>query len=203
LTIAKYYTPSGRCIQRSFAKGKEAYEEDFEKRFEDGELTGRDINSTKDTTRYYTSNHRLVYGGGGIKPDVYVPYDTSRISASVLNMLYSESLKNVLWDYYISNRTRFNFKSIQDYKERFNAESELESKYIADLKNVQEQKAVMKILSKPSAAEYFKLHIKAQLARYFFRDNGYYSIAVQDDDVIRKALQIMQSNDYLKLIRRQ
>ena len=69
LTIAKYYTPSGRCIQRSFAKGKDAYEADYEKRFQDGELIGRDVAPMSDTVPYYTAAHRVVYGGGGIKPD--------------------------------------------------------------------------------------------------------------------------------------
>ncbi|HXS37955.1 MAG TPA: S41 family peptidase [Flavipsychrobacter sp.] len=203
LTIAKYYTPSGRCIQRSFAKGKEVYEEDFEKRFQDGELTGKDINSIQDTTRYYTANHRLVYGGGGIKPDVYVPYDTSRISMSLLNMLYSENLKNVLWDYYLNNRAKLIFKNIQDYKERFKAENELASRYVADLKNVQERKVAVKILSSPFAAEYFRLHIKAQMARYLFKDNGYYAVMAQDDNAIQKAMQIIHSDNYLQLVRRQ
>src|SRR5213075_813447 len=73
LTIARYYTPAGRCIQRSFANGKEAYSEDFEKRFESGELTKEDTTAPADTQKYYTPAHRVVYAGGGIKPDVYVP----------------------------------------------------------------------------------------------------------------------------------
>jgi len=199
LTIARYYTPSGRCIQRSFANGKDAYEEDYEKRFSSGELTGRDTITQQDTVKYYTDKHRVVYGGGGIKPDVYVPYDTSRISTELLTMIFSEELKTVIWDYFIRNRSKLAFKNIKDYDERFNAQDELTKSYLSLLKPT-EAKAAAKLLSKPAGSIYFKMQIKAQLARYLFRDNGYYAIDVKYDNVVQKALQVINSNLYLKLI---
>jgi carboxyl-terminal processing protease len=199
LTVAKYYTPAGRCIQRPFDKGKEAYAQDFEKRFEDGELTGTDTATSRDTTRYYTSKHRLVRGGGGISPDVHVPYDTSRFSAALLNIVFSDDLRSVIWDYFIHNKAGFSYKNIEDYNAQFNDEDNVIKNYLDSLKPA-DKAGVMKILKKPGNATYFKMQVKAQMARFLFRENGYYAISVKDDNVVKKALEIMNSNEYLKLI---
>ncbi|MGN6566658.1 MAG: S41 family peptidase [Flavipsychrobacter sp.] len=202
LTIAKYYTPSGRCIQRSFAKGRDSYEKDFEHRFETGELTGRDTVGMQDTTKYYTANHRVVYGGGGIKPDIYVPYDTARFSAGLLTMIYGEDLKSLIWDYFIHNRNIQKYRNISDFDVRFNGENDIEAKYIAGLKTSAERKVAGKLLSNPKNAAYFKLLIKAQLARFYFRENGFYSISTKDDNVVQKALQVLNSTEYSKIVGR-
>ena len=78
LTVAHYYTPSGRCIQKPYKKGdQEEYAQDFENRLKHGELTNRDSIHFNDSLRYYTlRKHRLVYGGGAIMPDEFVPLDT-------------------------------------------------------------------------------------------------------------------------------
>ena len=80
LTIAHYYTPSGRCIQKPYTKGDlDAYANDFENRLKHGELTCRDSIHFDDSLKFYTlKKHRPVYGGGGIMPDVFVPLDTTR-----------------------------------------------------------------------------------------------------------------------------
>jgi carboxyl-terminal processing protease len=199
LTVAKYYTPSGRCIQRSFAKGREEYMQEYEKRFESGELTGKDNTTLADTTPFYTSNHRVVYGGGGIKPDVYVPYDTSRISAVLLDMIYSQELKTAIWDYFIHNRNTLKYKDIDDFSESFNAQKEVTGHYLAML-DPGARKGVLKELSKPANDDYFKLQIKAQMARFLFHDNGYYAISAKDDNVVNKALDILNSSQYSQLI---
>jgi len=199
LTIAKYYTPSGRCIQRSFARGREAYMEDYEKRFETGELTGKDTTALADTIPFYTSKHRVVYGGGGIKPDVYVPYDTSRLSTELLGMIYSQELKTAIWDYFMRNRSTLRFKSITDFNRGFNAQDQVAGDYMAML-SPDMRRGVLKELSKPVNDDYFRLQIKAQLARFLFHDNGYYTISLKGDDVVNKALALLNSDQYLKII---
>ncbi|MCB0402125.1 MAG: S41 family peptidase, partial [Flavobacteriales bacterium] len=78
LTVARYHTPSGRCIQRPYDEGKEAYYKEFSRRFENGEYLSEDSINFPDSLRYKTLNsNRVVYGGGGIMPDVFVPIDTS------------------------------------------------------------------------------------------------------------------------------
>lgn len=202
LTVARYYTPSGRCIQRSFANGRDAYEEAYEKRFTTGELTGFDTATQQaDTTKYYTANHRVVYGGGGITPDVYVPYDTARVSTELLTMIFSEELKTAIWDYFIRNRSKLTYGTVQGFYARFNGQNEIMQAYFSILKPAARQ-AAKSILGKPYSNAYFTMQVKAQLARYLFHDNGYYSITTKDDNAVQKALQVMYSGAYEKLITR-
>ncbi len=199
LTIAKYYTPSGRSIQRSFAEGKDAYHQEYEKRFENGDLTGNEAVAPVDSTPFYTSHRRIVYGGGGIKPDIYVPYDTSRWSTPLLNMAFSEEMKTAIWDYYIQNRRALNFKSISDFARSFKGEGQVINNYIAMLTPA-DKKAVLKHFSTRENEQYFSMQIKAQLARYLFRDNGYYSIKLKDDNVVNKALAVLNSQQYSRIL---
>lgn len=199
LTIARYYTPSGRCIQRSFADGKEAYLEAYENRFTNGDLTGRDTAFKGDTTPYYTAAHRLVYGGGGINPDVYVPYDTTLYSAALRNMLYSEELKTAVWDYFIHNRSRLKTSSLAEYAASFDGQEQVADNYLAMLEPGTRRQA-KKELAEPGPNSYFNVEIKAMLARYLFKDNGYYSISVTEDPVVTKAVAIINSPEYLKIV---
>jgi carboxyl-terminal processing protease len=199
LTVAKYYTPSGRSIQRSFANGREAYMEAYQKRFEDGELTSKDTTGPADTTSFYTANHRLVYGGGGIKPDVYVPYDTSLMSGVLMDMIFSQELKTAIWDYFIHNRHTLKYRNIIDLNERFNGQEQVIAGYLNMLGN-ETRKAAQQILSKPVNNEYLKLQIKAQMARFLFHDDGYYAVSTKHDEVVNKALDVLNSSDYSKII---
>jgi carboxyl-terminal processing protease len=201
LTIARYYTPSGRCIQRSFAQGKEAYMEDYQKRLEDGELTGNDSLAAGDTAAFYTANHRLVYGGGGIKPDVYVPYDTSRISRPFRDMLTSAELKNAIWNYFMAHKLQLKNERIAEFTKSFNGQGQVAADYMSML-NLNARKLAAKELDIPANKEYLDVQIKARLARFLFRDNGYYSISLKNDDVVNRALMVLNSGSYLKLIGR-
>jgi carboxyl-terminal processing protease len=200
LTVARYYTPSGRCIQRSFAKGREAYMQDYENRFQTGGLSGKDTTAITDTVPFYTAGHRVVYGGGGIKPDVYVPYDTAHMSAELLSMIFSQDLKTAIWDYFMRNRAKLKFSSIDDYTHSFNAQAQVADNYFAML-DPDTRKHALRELSKPANDDYFKLQIKAQLARFLFRDNGYYAVSVKGDETVNKALDILNSDEYSKLIK--
>ncbi len=201
LTIAKYYTPSGRCIQRSFAGGKDAYRDDFAHRFETGELTGYDTVSFGDTTRYYTSNNRVVYGGGGIKPDVYVPYDTGKLSSSLLNLLYSDDVKNVVWDYFLRNRSMLQgYGSVSVYDKAFDGK-QLTRSYL-DVLPAHLRSTAVKLLKVPSNDTFFRLQMKAQLARILYRNNGYYSVSLKEDNMTRKALEVLNSDKYSAIIGR-
>jgi carboxyl-terminal processing protease len=198
LTIARYYTPSGRCIQRSFAKGRDAYHHDFENRLEAGVLTGYDT-GVVDTTAYYTANHRPVYSGGGIMPDVYVPYDTSAYLHSFANMAGSEELNSAIRNYYIRNKQELHYKSITEFSHSFSAGRQVADNYIAMLNN-EERKTALRHFSNPSYYHYVELQIKAQLARYLFHDNGYYAVKLKEDNVVNKALDVLNSGKYSKII---
>jgi carboxyl-terminal processing protease len=122
LTIARYYTPTGRSIQRPYKDGYEKYMENFYKRFTDGELMSADSIRLPDSLKYKTLvNQRIVYGGGGIMPDVFVSADTSYNSA-YFNKLFAKNVPNTFTlEFYDKNRTMLNsqYKSFDDFKAKF------------------------------------------------------------------------------------
>lgn len=201
LTIARYYTPSGRSVQRSFEKGREEYSHDFLERYETGELTGEETYTYSDTTKYYTAAKRIVYGGGGITPDVYVPYDTNKLSTTILDLVFSDNVKNAVWSYFIRNRAALkNYKNVRDFDKDFKAETLIE-RYL-ELQDRRTRKVVEMMLKKNNHRAFLGLQMKAQLARMLFRDNGYYTIAYKDDNMVQKALQTMKDKQYSAIINR-
>jgi carboxyl-terminal processing protease len=199
LTIAKYYTPSGRSIQRSYAKGKDAYAEDFTKRYETGELTGSDSIMIGDTAKYYTSNKRPVYGGGGIKPDIYVPYDTLKYNSALLSIVYGEEFRNGVLNYYLKNqKTLKKYTTAGEYIKGYSV-ADLNNSLLTSLpENLKE--GVNKLALKPGMRSFIELQMKAQLARLLFKNNGYYAVMATGDDVIRKASQALDGAGYSQLI---
>lgn len=106
LTVARYYTPSGRSIQKSYASGIDAYSRDLEERFEHGELYSADSVAITDSVNYYTSGGRVVHGGGGIMPDIFVPRDSTGINSYYLRLIQSGTLPRFAFDYADRHRER-------------------------------------------------------------------------------------------------
>lgn len=199
LTTARYYTPSGRSIQRSFSGGRDAYNEDLENRLRDGELTGNEAIFPADTTPYYTSGKRIVYGGGGIKPDIYIPYDTARWSDPLVTLAFSDGMAVAVRDYFVSHRAKLHFNSINDFIRSFNAEDQVVNTYLSSY-TATEQAKIRKYINTSPNRNYFKLQIKAQLARYLFQDDGYYSVRLKDDNMVSRAISVMNSQQYATLL---
>lgn len=200
LTVAQYYTPSGRCVQRSFDNGREEYAQDFIERFHSGELIGYDTAAIEDTTRYYTANKRVVYGGGGIRPDIYVPYDTTKLSTTLLNLIFSDGVKNAIWDYYGANKSDLNqYTSIEKFNKEFDA-SRLLEQYLAT-QDRSTRKVINLFFENKKNRAYFKLHLKAQVAKILFKENGQQKVLSTDDMMIKKALNVLYSDTYSTTIR--
>lgn len=115
LTIARYYIPSGRCIQKPYKDGMEAYYKDIMNRYRHGEMVHPDSIKMPDSLRYYTAGNRLVYGGGGIMPDVFVPADTQRASDYYI-ALRSKNLLNRYVLYVLDNNREYYQKKYPDFK---------------------------------------------------------------------------------------
>ncbi|MBL7719166.1 MAG: S41 family peptidase [Flavipsychrobacter sp.] len=201
LTIAKYYTPSGRCIQRTYNKGKTAYADDYLRRFQTGELVGYDTLVVGDTTPYYTANKRVVYSGGGIKPDIYIPYDSAEVSAPLIRMLTSDGLRNQMWDYYLRHRDSLKYRSLNDFILSFNNEEEVIKFYLGTLE-ADARKTAEALLKYPPNSRFFRGQVKAQFARYFYRNPGYYSVVAENDKAIRRAMELLSGETYLQIIGR-
>lgn len=199
LTTAHYYTPSGRCIQKPYAKGEEEYRAELYNRYQSGELLSADSIVVNDSLKYYTKvKHRPVYGGGGIIPDVFVPMDTS------INYLYFNRLiaKNVIGEYIVNyvDKNRDKLKAKYPDFNKFNKEFVVTDAMIDDIIKAGEKAGVKKDekLMQPIIPS-MKLQIKALIARDIWDMNEMYQILNAENDVLKKGLESLKNGTYDKL----
>ncbi|MBL7898020.1 MAG: peptidase S41, partial [Crocinitomicaceae bacterium] len=182
LTISRYYTPTGRSIQKPYGDGVD-YENDYFNRFESGELMNEDSVKHDESLQYTTPAGRIVYGGGGIYPDVFIPNDTAGASY-YLTELYYESIFNHYAVRYLDSK-RETFQNFEKYLSSFTVSDAMFNEFIAyatKLGVVQIPKDI--ITSKPV----IKNRIKAEIARHIWDDNGYYAVYLEDDLDVQRAL---------------
>lgn len=185
LTIARYYTPLGRNIQKPYNKGKDQYEEDLIERLHNGELVKADTTTPKGKA-YKTPKGHTVYGGGGITPDIFVPFDTSSQPRQIINLYLKGTVSSFVYNYYISNKSFFSqfatpdafAKQYQPGNKEWDAIATYARKDSIDLKDIS-----------PKSKTDFLLTIKAYLARQIWRTEGYYEVMNQQDPMIKKALE--------------
>lgn len=191
LTIAHYYTPSGRCIQKPYKKGDmEDYAMDFEKRLKHGELTNRDSIHFSDSLKFYTlKKRRPVYGGGGIMPDVFVPLDTLQYTKFHRQLVLKGMVINASLKYIDSHRKqlRAGYPSFDAFRSKF----EVPQTLIDDLLEEAEKQ---KVTPKDDAElqrtlPYLKTQLKALVARDLFDMSEYFWIINETSDIVRKALE--------------
>ncbi len=189
LTIARYYTPSGRSIQKPYDKGRKEYLHDIFDRYEQGELFSADsIHFNKNQKTYKTSGGRLVYGGGGIVPDVFVPIDTSVYTRSVTRLYLDGRFNNFVYQYYINNSETFDkFKTPADFSARYQNSEDAWNKLVnfairdsINLRNIPEK-------DKQNIQD----QIKAYIARLKWRTEGYYQVFNKYDPAVIKAKEIL------------
>jgi carboxyl-terminal processing protease len=194
LTIARYYTPSGRCIQKTYEGGYEEYEHEVIKRYEDGELQDSSKLNSGDTVIYYTAKGRIVHSGGGITPDIFVPLDTSYSSSFITQVLANNLLNQFAYMYTDQHRTELKkYADPRQFNARFTTDLFSEFVGYARSKNIQ---ATPQEINK--ARTYIGSHLKALVARQLWRDAGYFTVISSTDRSIQKALDIMR--DYDKLL---
>jgi len=178
LTIARYYTPTGRSIQRPYNHNLEEYYSELSTRYLNGEMENADSNKFNDSLKYVTNGGKTVYGGGGIMPDIFVPLDTSGVSDYFLDvrnkgLIYRFSLK-----YADENRNSLsNLKTADDFEKILEKQNVLR-KFIdfASTEGVKEIPADIKTSSKV-----LKVQLFAYIARNFLDNQGFYPI-IQDLD---------------------
>lgn len=128
LTTARYHTPSGRYIQKPYSDGLESYYNDFAKRYSSGELLSADKIQFPDSLKYYTNNKRVVYGGGGIMPDIFIPMDTTKISDYYVDLRRKNVFNDFVMDYIDNNREKL-LKQYPDFK-KFQNEFEITNDFM-------------------------------------------------------------------------
>ncbi|MGK7391331.1 MAG: S41 family peptidase [Candidatus Cyclobacteriaceae bacterium M2_1C_046] len=193
LTISRYYTPSGRSIQKPYEDGK--YGEDLLKRYEHGELFNVDSIQFNDSLKYKTKSGRVVYGGGGIMPDFFVPLDTTQAS-TYLNQLYNLNVvQEYTFQYVRDNAKRLEKLSIEEFQKQFKVTD-------AMLQDLTQLGKTYDVKPKPEQLEenkeLFKLHIKAQIARQVWGNDGFYPIFNETNEVLQKAVNLFDETDELE-----
>lgn len=194
LTIAHYFTPSGRCIQKPYEKGKQKdYALDVANRLKHGELTSKDSIHFADSLKYYTlRNHRVVYGGGGIMPDYFVPLDTTRYTKFHRELAAKSIIINQNLRYMDQNRKQLT-KQYPQF-EQFKKNYEVPQSFIdAIIKDAEKQKITPKDDEElQKTLPYLKLQLKALVARDLWDMSEYFSVFNEDSDVVKKALELLQ-----------
>lgn len=191
LTVARYYTPSGRCIQKSY-DDLEHYDSDVMERFENGELSEVDKVTLSDTTEYFTDRGRVVYGGGGITPDIFVPIDTTYMRDTYI--LLRQHVSQFTFRYLENNRQR-----LSDNLKEF-ARNPLPRSVIDEFLDYAATHG-----TEVSASDFrliekdFTNFIKARLARQIFGEEGFYAIWNERDDMVQEAMETLDLDDPLKL----
>jgi carboxyl-terminal processing protease len=191
LTIARYYTPSGRSIQSNYKEGYDKYIENFYKRFSDGEMENADSTHFPDSLKYKTLiNKRTVYGGGGIMPDVFVAADTSYNSAYFRKLAGKNVLNSFALDYFDKNRTILTgkYKSFDDFRKNFSFSPEDIKTFIAkgEAEGVNYDEGQFNI-----SRDEILLILKGIVASNLWQIKQYFQIINENDKVIEKALKVI------------
>ena len=190
LTVARYYTPLGRSIQKPYNKDDhEAYNDEVMTRFHDGEVLHGDTTGKHPGIAYTTKGGHVVYGGGGITPDIFMAFDTSTINRNVTALYISNTLNRFLYTYYIQHLPSFRaYKTPGDFIASFHEDDNL-WKSLASYA----AKDTINIQTIPNRdKQLLLLRIKAMLARQVWRLEGYFEVANQNDVVIKKALEFIE-----------
>jgi carboxyl-terminal processing protease len=196
LTVARYYTPSGRFIQNPYEKEGEDYQSDLINRYQKGEYFHADSIQLDQSMQYKTAAGRTVYGGGGIMPDYFVPLDTTQYDAYVDQLLVKYVLQQYALEYTHSHKNSLASMPYAAYYDHFVVtEPMLTTLY-------KKAQAVGIVSDKPvskNAQAQIKLLLKAFIARNIWREEGYYPLLNQRDPIFKKALQLLsQAEELLK-----
>lgn len=189
LTIARYYTPTGRCIQKPYDKSLDAYYNEEIDRYEHGELYNADSMKIDKTKQYRTPNGKVVYGGGGIVPDIFVPLDTAKYSHTT-NRLYSTGVLNSFaFDYADAHRSTLTkkYSSASSFIKGF----DFSTVDISELNAYIEKQSIKIKVS--SADTGIKTLLKALIGRTLYDKDAYYPVLNAGDAAIRKAIEVLSA----------
>lgn len=192
LTIAHYYTPSGRCIQKPYKKGDlKDYEMDLENRLRHGELIHPDSIHFSDSLKYYTlRRHRVVYGGGGIMPDCFVPLDTTRFTHFHRLLAAKNIIINAYLKYVDANRQalKTQYRSFDAFNKTYGIPQSLLDAIVSEGKKEKiEPKDTAEL---KTTLPYLSHQLKALVARDLWDMNEYFRVWNEQSDIVNKAVQL-------------
>ena len=191
LTTARYYTPTGRSIQKPYENGKADYYMDLHRRFQQGEFLEKDSIHFPDSLKFVTPGGKIVFGGGGIMPDIFVPYDTVGVTnylrrVTNLGLVYRMALK-----YSDDHRAELSgFTTgleINDYLNNLNLREEL-------LEYIKQNNGPSQTKQFDESAEIILTQLKAYIARNILDNDGFYPIILQIDTTLKAAISVLSGN---------
>ena len=204
LTTARYYTPSGRCIQRPYKENIKNYRNDLIERYNHGELMHEDSISFPDSLKYYTLElKRPIYGGGGIMPDLFVPLDTAKYTKYHRDLVAKGVINRYILDYIEKNRAsleasypthQMSDERKKESFEKFNKMFVLQDAELQELvANGTKEKVEFDTLQFNQSKELIKKQVKANIARDLWSSNEYYQIMNTENDIYNKAVDLLSS----------
>lgn len=186
LTISRYYTPSGRSIQKPYSNLEE-YEKDITRRYKNGEFFSADSIRFNDSLKFQTTYGRTVYGGGGIMPDYFVPLDTT-LNSPYFNQLFNANIiREYSFQYANNNKVNLEKKGFHDYLNTFDVSQDMINNLVAlgiqnkidpDYKDLNKNKRI------------FQVYIKAEIARHIWGRESFYPIFNETNEVLQQALKL-------------
>ena len=197
LTTSRYYTPSGRCIQKPYDAGVEEYQMDYYNRLSHGELLSADSVHFADSLRCFTSGNRLVYGGGGIMPDVFVPIDTMRASDYMINLRSKGLFNSFALNWTEENREQF-LKKAPTY-DKFSKEYE-KMNVLSEFEKYAEQEGVSRNAIKKEwvnimVSDYLKKEMADTTASSYESYSDYAESLISDDKMLKEIMQKAKEED--------
>lgn len=197
LTTARYHTPSGRCIQKPYEDGIEAYYRDFSDRYRRGELISADSIHLPDSLKYETANGRVVYGGGGIMPDVFIPWDSTPVTDFYLDVRRNNIINPLVGEYVDIHRNDLmaQYPDFESFRDDFSVDENLLELFF---KAVDEAEIEHTDEDMDLSGTLIKAQIKGLIAQKLWDVTSYYVIVNGQDDEVLKAVEIIQDDARFK-----
>ncbi|AEE18946.1 carboxyl-terminal processing protease [Dokdonia sp. Hel_I_63] len=184
LTIARYYTPTGRSIQKPYELGDKDYFEDYLNRYENGELRSVDSIKVADSLKFRTPKGKIVYGGGGIIPDIFVPKNTDYEVEHLNYVLRSGYMRLFIFEQLEKDRTYYNSLSMEQFQEEVIISDQVVEDFIsfAQFRQIN--------LKASKYRDLYKKYLKATMARQLFDNNAFEMMVNKEDAVIQKVIEL-------------
>ena len=196
LTIARYFTPSGRSIQKPYDSNYEAYERDWLDRYEHGEFFSADSIKFNDSLKYETKKGRIVYGGGGIMPDYFVPLDTTMNSAYVSKLFNTDASREYILDFVTKNKESFKGMNVNQYYTDYKVSDAMLMELVEFGKK---NKVEFDSQDFNKSKEYLRILVKAHLGRQLYDDSAFYKVINDINEVYIQALNLFDEAEKISM----
>lgn len=204
LTVSHYYTPSGRCIQKPYTKGdQKSYQEDLVNRMNRGELVSADSIHLADSLRFFTRNGRVVYGGGGILPDVFVPLDTTRLSKAHRAVIAKGSINRYMVKYFRTHQQKIHkqYPTAEKFIDPVKGFTLTDDIVQGVLDQARQDSVQSDSLETLLHNDLFRLQVKAYLANDLYESGVYTQIMNASSQIVNRGVEILaDERKYVELL---